>query len=136
MIIIYFKFQHQYRDFSVPKIIPPSNHTEFRMSSSSKAILPKAIIRQQIDSEEDDEVSDVFLDQEPKVKEEPKLIKDPIRTTSLSPVEYITLPSQGKSFVLVIKFKKGLSSYVEDSILLFIRNDRYCFNSFHRIDKL
>ncbi|RIA93430.1 WD40-repeat-containing domain protein [Glomus cerebriforme] len=93
-VLISDTYQHQYRDFSTSRNKRSSNPAEFRIPSLSNFNLPslKAVTQQQATPDEE-EISDLFLDQEPKVKKDSKMTKEPIKSASVSSVEDTTTPA-------------------------------------------
>jgi len=86
------------RNISLPRT------TELRTPSSSSAVLPspKVFIQQQATSEEEEEDSSMIFDLEPKV------IKEPIKQTSIYTGTNIAITAQSKSFISILEV---LSSY-------------------------
>ncbi|PKC16829.1 WD40 repeat-like protein [Rhizophagus irregularis] len=87
-VLISDTLQHQYYDVSISKSIHPLKYTEFRIPSSSNFNLPSLGA-----TSEEEEISELFLDQEPTVKKNPKARKEPIEPTNVSPVNIpMTIP--------------------------------------------
>ncbi|GES75751.1 TBC1 domain family member 31 isoform X2 [Rhizophagus clarus] len=80
-VLISDTLQHQYYDFSISKSIHPSKYTEFRIPSSLNFNLSS--LRAASDEEE---ISELFLDQEPIVKKDPKVREESIKSINVSPV--------------------------------------------------